>query len=74
MSYSNSAAAGVSDGGKFCYEVQICIWAWIVTQVVPAEMHHGYTMACLGFDLPTKHHHLVELWGDFSLVVSSLKN
>ena len=27
-----------------------------------AEMHHGYTIFCLGCDLPTKHHHQVELW------------
>ena len=29
------------------------------------EMHHGYTIVCLEFDLPTKHHHLVELWENF---------
>ena len=30
-----------------------------------AEMCHGYTIVCLGFDLPTKCHHLVELWENF---------
>ena len=28
-------------------------------------MYHGYTIFCLGFDLPTKCHHLVELWETF---------
>ena len=30
-----------------------------------AEMCHGYTIVYLGFDLLTKHHHLVELWENF---------
>ena len=30
-----------------------------------AEMHHGYTIICLGFDFLTKCHHLVELWENF---------
>ena len=30
-----------------------------------AEMCHGCTIVCLGFDLPTKHHHLMELWENF---------
>ena len=38
-----------------------------------AEMCHGYTHVCLGFDLPNKCHHPMELWENFFSVASSLK-